>query len=173
MGAAQHVTPPIVGAAIRVGGLVQGVGFRPTVWRLARNCGISGEVWNDAEGVMIRAWGLPAALDSLLRLLREAAPPLARVDAIEVEPIEGSPGRSSFRIVRSQRGDVRTAIVPDAAICDACLAETFDPAGRRYRYPFTNCTHCGPRLSIARSIPYDRANTSMAGFRLCVDCQAE
>jgi hydrogenase maturation protein HypF len=164
---------PAEGRAIRIRGLVQGVGFRPTVWRLARDCGLAGEVWNDAEGVMIRAWGRPIDLDRFLRRLEEQPPPLARIDAVEWAFSEDSPSDGGFHIVSSRAGEVHTAVGPDAATCYACLGETLDPCDRRYNYPFTNCTHCGPRLSIVRAVPYDRCNTSMAEFALCPACRAE
>jgi hydrogenase maturation protein HypF len=162
------------GECIRVTGLVQGVGFRPTVWRLARECGLVGCVWNDAGGVVIHAWGPPDALEHLVQRLRAEPPPLARIERIERSTLAGNdevPGE--FRIVGSRRGEPRTGVAADAATCPACLAEIRDPADRRYRYPFTNCTHCGPRLSIVRAIPYDRANTSMAAFPMCPRCRAE
>jgi hydrogenase maturation protein HypF len=160
------------GLRIRVRGLVQGVGFRPTVWRIANRLGLSGEVLNDSEGVLIQAFGSTAALAALEFALMEEAPPLARVDAIEAAPLEGE-APADFRIVASRAGDVRTGVVPDAATCPDCLADIRDPQNRRYRYPFTNCTHCGPRLSIVRAIPYDRATTSMAAFAMCPACLAE
>ena len=162
-----------VGTAIRVRGLVQGVGFRPTVWRLARDCGLAGEVFNDGEGVLIRVWGPRHALTGFTERLRSQAPPLARIDAVEAHPLEGAPGRRGFQIVRSQAGGVRTGVVPDAATCPDCCAEVLDPNHRRYRYPFANCTHCGPRLSIVKAIPYDRARTSMAVFQMCPACVRE
>lgn len=161
------------GRAIRVRGLVQGVGFRPTVWRLARDCELSGEVWNDAEGVMMRAWGTPSDLDRFLIRLKEEPPPLAHIEAVEWSRFDGMPPAAGFQIAASRTGVVHTGVVPDSAVCDKCLAEIRDPANRRYRYPFTNCTHCGPRLSILRAVPYDRANTSMAEFTLCPACRAE
>ncbi len=161
------------GISIRVRGLVQGVGFRPTVWRLARRFGLSGEVLNDGEGVLIRAWGPAAALAEFEIALSTDAPPLARIDSVECTPLTAAFEGSGFRIVESQRGTVRTGIPADAATCPACLADIRDPANRRYRYPFTNCTHCGPRLSIVRAIPYDRATTSMAAFTMCPACLAE
>ena len=160
------------GEAIRVRGLVQGVGFRPTVWRLARACGLTGAVLNDGDGVLIQAQGAPAHLDSFVQHLRAEAPPLARIDAIERMPA-ALPPAASFRIAESAGGGAHTGIVPDAATCPACLEDVLSPFSRRYRYPFTNCTHCGPRLSIIRAIPYDRAQTSMAEFSLCEDCRAE
>ena len=162
-----------LGESIRVRGLVQGVGFRPSVWRLARKLGLSGEVLNDGEGVLIRVWGRQAQLDVFCQRLRTDAPPLARIDAIERQANPQAPVSDSFQIAVSQTGAVLTGIVPDAASCPQCLAEVFDPAERRYRYAFANCTHCGPRLSIVRAIPYDRANTSMSIFALCEACREE
>lgn len=165
---------------IRVRGLVQGVGFRPTVWRLAHELGLFGDVRNDGEGVLIRLQA-PVdasiddsdAIDRFCARLRAECPPLARIDAIERTPLECRLDTTAFAILGSDGGDIHTGIVPDAATCPACLAEIRDPADRRYRYPFTNCTHCGPRLSIVRSIPYDRARTSMAAFPMCARCRAE
>jgi len=159
--------------AIRVRGLVQGVGFRPTVWRLAHEQGLVGDVLNDGDGVLIRAWGSALQIDGLCRALLEQCPPLARIDLIERRRIEASPPFDDFRILASSASAVHTAVAPDAAICDACAAEIADPNDRRYRYPFTNCTHCGPRLSIVRAIPYDRASTSMSRFPMCIDCARE
>ncbi len=161
------------GEAVRVRGLVQGVGFRPTVWRLATECALDGEVWNDAEGVAIRIWGDWAARRRFLSRLCSEVPPLARIDAVATEPLGGAPPRSGFHIVASRSGAVHTGVVPDAATCSACCADIADSGNRRYRYPFTNCTHCGPRLSIVRGIPYDRAHTSMAEFAMCSRCRAE
>lgn len=167
------VSKMVAGASYRVRGLVQGVGFRPAVWRLATSLGLRGEVLNDGEGVLIRAWGPADALDGFSRSLRRDVPRLARIDDIVRQPLPGGPERNDFRIVGSNAGLVRTGVVPDAATCPECLAEIFNPADRRYRYPFTNCTHCGPRLSIVRAIPYDRATTSMAPFAMCPACLAE
>ncbi|MGA7982128.1 MAG: carbamoyltransferase HypF, partial [Chromatiaceae bacterium] len=164
---------PETGELIRVRGLVQGVGFRPTVWRIANGCGLAGEVLNDGEGVLIRAWGSHQDLERFCTELWEQCPPLARIDAMERTRLEGPSADAGFRIVESLAGDVRTGVVADAATCDACRRELFDPSDRRYRYPFINCTHCGPRLSIVERIPYDRANTSMAPFRMCPCCLAE
>lgn len=161
------------GEAIRVRGLVQGVGFRPTVWRLARDCGLVGDVCNDSEGVLIRIWGERPAREQFLRRLRDGAPPLSRIDALESTALMDEAPVTDFRIVKSTGGHVHTGIVADAATCAACLSEVFDPANRRYRYAFTNCTHCGPRMSIVRAIPYDRGNTSMGAFAQCHDCLRE
>jgi len=161
------------GELIRVRGLVQGVGFRPTVWRIAKDLRLAGDVRNDGSGVLIRLWGEASVIDTFCRRLEEECPPLARIDALE-RAAAGTPAPGDgFLILASDVTAVRTGIVPDAATCPACRAEIFDPADRRYRYPFTNCTHCGPRLTIVRGIPYDRANTSMAGFALCPACNSE
>ena len=140
--------------AIRVRGLVQGVGFRPTVWRIAQDCGLVGAVLNDGDGVLIRAKGTPGQFTTFLQRLQAEAPPLSRIDEITTTPLndETSFG-AGFQIVESQGGLIRTGIVPDAATCPTCLNEILDRENRRHRYAFTNCTHCGPRLSIIRSIP--------------------
>ncbi len=159
---------------IRVTGTVQGVGFRPTVWRLAGECGVTGRVLNDAAGVLIEAWGESSSLDRLVDRLRHEPPPLAVISEILRMPRNvDAPPPSAFDIVESIDGETATDIAADAATCDDCLADISDPADRRYRYPFTNCTHCGPRLSIVESVPYDRANTSMRSFTMCDACQAE
>ncbi len=163
----------IQGRRIRVRGLVQGVGFRPHVWRLARDCGLAGEVWNDGSGVVIQAWGETPALDRFQHRLQHELPPLARIDSFEPRELQQQAPFDGFRIRPSEAGQVHTGVVPDAATCPACQEEVADPGNRRYRYPFTNCTHCGPRLSILRAIPYDRANTSMAAFPMCSDCERE
>ncbi len=164
----------MVGQRIRILGIVQGVGFRPTVWRLAREEKVVGEVWNDGKGVMIHAWGETLCLERFVERLRNEPPPLALIEAFDVTRLDAShQAPDDFRIVQSQAGEARTGVAADAATCPECLAEIRDPDNRRYRYPFTNCTHCGPRLSIIRKIPYDRANTSMAPFVMCLACQAE
>lgn len=160
------------GVSIRVVGLVQGVGFRPFVWRLAHALDLSGEVWNDAAGVGIEAWGDAAALARFQERLRAETPPLARIDTLDATPLDG-PAPSGFSIRPSREGVRSAGIVPDAATCPACQAEIADPQDRRFRYAFTNCTHCGPRLSIVTAIPYDRANTSMRAFTMCAACAAE
>ncbi|HEB54957.1 MAG TPA: carbamoyltransferase HypF [Gammaproteobacteria bacterium] len=164
----------MVGERIRVTGIVQGVGFRPNVWRLAHECGLRGQICNDAEGVLIHVWGPRQARDVFLQRLRDEAPPLASIEGIIRMALgAGEEIPADFQIVESREGRVRTGVVADAASCPECLAEVRDPSHRRYRYAFTNCTHCGPRLSIVRAIPYDRANTSMAAFPMCAHCQAE
>ena len=158
---------------IHVQGLVQGVGFRPTVWRLAHRHGIRGTVSNDGQGVTIHACGPAAALDALVEAIRREMPPLARIDSIERTAVTRMPPGPAFQIGPSQHDQVRTGVVPDAATCTVCLAEVRDPLERRFGYPFTNCIHCGPRLSIIESIPYDRAGTTMRRFPLCGACRAE
>ncbi len=156
----------------RVGGIVQGVGFRPFVFGLAQRHGLAGFVLNDGSGVVIEAEGATTALDAFAVGLRTDAPPLARVDAIEVEALAPA-GTPAFTIAASTATGRTALIPPDTATCDDCLRELFDPADRRYRYPFINCTQCGPRFTIVRSVPYDRPNTTMAGFPLCDECRAE
>ncbi|MFA6220147.1 MAG: carbamoyltransferase HypF [Erythrobacter sp.] len=157
---------------IRVRGQVQGVGFRPHVWRQAHAAGIRGHVGNDGAGVFIHAWGEQHSLDEFVARLRSEAPPLARIDHVERDRAEGEPP-PEFTIVESVSGTVRTQITPDAASCPQCLSEIFDPADRRSAHAFANCTHCGPRLSIVRAVPYDRASTSMAQFPMCPACRSE
>ncbi|WP_020483409.1 carbamoyltransferase HypF [Methylomonas sp. MK1] len=160
------------GKAIRVRGVVQGVGFRPTIWHLARQHGLTGSVWNDGEGVMIHAFGDTQDLSNFLQQIALRLPPLARLDSLEVDELPGI-APDEFTIVVSSHNCIDTPVAADAATCPECLADIADPHNRRYRYPFTNCTHCGPRLSIVRSVPYDRQNTSMAAFAMCPQCQQE
>ncbi len=161
----------VVRQRIRVRGAVQGVGFRPFVWGLARELGLSGFVLNDEEGVLIEIEGSKA--DGFARRLREDAPPLARIDAFELT--ETAPlGEGTFEIRKSARGGAaRTMVTPDIATCPECLEEIFNPGDRRHLYAFTNCTNCGPRHTITRALPYDRAQTSMAAFGMCGPCAAE
>jgi hydrogenase maturation protein HypF len=158
---------------ISVRGIVQGVGFRPFIYSLARRHGLAGLVRNDAEGVHIEAEGAPEELDRLLLGITQEAPSLAVVEAIAWRPLAVLEERA-FRIEESREGARRRALVsPDVAACGECLAEIFDPSDRRYRYPFTNCTNCGPRFTITRSVPYDRAMTTMSGFEMCPRCRQE
>lgn len=158
---------------IRVRGTVQGVGFRPTVYRLAKAYGLQGEVCNDGEGVLIRASGREEFIEEFVQKLQKECPPLARIDEVTRKRYEGKSIFHDFVISQSVSSVVTTEIPPDAATCGKCKAEIFDPFSRWYRYPFTNCTHCGPRLSIIRAIPYDRHNTSMAAFGMCAECCQE
>lgn len=157
---------------IRIRGIVQGVGFRPTVWRIAHELGITGSVLNDGTGVLIEAQSSAVNLEQLLARLQIEAPPLAQIASIEREAIELQQ-HTDFQIIASYPSAVHTHIAPDAATCVECINEIFDPASRRYHYPFTNCTHCGPRLSIITGLPYDRAQTTMREFALCATCAAE
>ena len=158
---------------IRIRGLVQGVGFRPTVWRLAHRFGLRGSVANDGEGVRIHACGPAFAIEQFVHALKAEAPALARVDAIERNAGTMLAQDARFVIAASGAGGVRTGVVPDAAACAECVQEVFTRGQRRYRYPFANCTHCGPRLSIIESIPYDRATTTMRHFAMCEACALE
>ncbi|MDP1734836.1 MAG: carbamoyltransferase HypF [Sulfuritalea sp.] len=162
-----------VASRIRVTGIVQGVGFRPFVWRLARELEIAGWVRNDPDGVEISAEGEAARVGSLIERLRLEAPPLARIDTVSAADAR-SEGASGFAIVDSARSHAhRTAIGPDVGVCDDCLDELFDPAGRRWRHAFITCTHCGPRYTVTRGLPYDRPQTSLAPFPLCGPCAIE
>ena len=156
---------------IRVRGTVQGVGFRPHVWRLATELGLTGSVCNDPTGVLAEVQGVRAG--EFADRLRRDKLPLARITAIEVQPCPSVPDETGFVILGSNAGRVATAVAPDACVCADCLAEMCDPADRRWRFPFINCTQCGPRFTITRRLPYDRANTAMAGFPLCDDCRCE
>ncbi|WP_407493086.1 carbamoyltransferase HypF [Pseudooceanicola sp. MF1-13] len=158
-----------VGQRIRVRGRVQGVGFRPFVWQLAARFGVAGWVLNDAEGVLIEAAG--EGLEGFVVALRTEAPPLAQVDAVEVEACEVD-AVEGFIIRASGDAGAETQVTPDAAVCADCVAEV-EGDGRRAGYAFTNCTNCGPRFTIVTGLPYDRAQTTMAAFDLCEACRAE
>lgn len=163
---------------IHVTGIVQGVGMRPFVYREAMAHGICGWVLNAGDGVHIEAHALAGALDAFVAALSEHAPEAARVEHVEVVDLAANgwdaANEEGFRIVASQDQTAHTTLVsPDIATCDDCLRELFDPADRRYHYPFINCTNCGPRFTIIRSLPYDRAATSMDRFPMCPECAAE
>jgi hydrogenase maturation protein HypF len=158
---------------VAVHGIVQGVGFRPFVYRLATQLGLSGSVRNDGAGVSIDVQGAPAALEAFVARLRADAPPLACIDALEVGEGAPEPRPAGFTVEESAATPNATAIGPDTATCEACLTELFAPDDRRYRYPFINCTDCGPRYTITRGLPYDRRLTSLAPFALCPACGAE
>ena len=158
---------------IRVTGIVQGVGYRPFVLRQATALALTGFVANSGHGVEIEAQGPPEAIDQLLDQLRQQSPPPAVIEQIEAMPIPPR-GDRSFTIAPSQsNGPISTLISPDLGTCPDCQRELFDPQNRRYHYPFINCTHCGPRLTIIHAIPYDRPATSMAAFTMCPLCQTE
>jgi hydrogenase maturation protein HypF len=158
---------------IRLNGIVQGVGFRPFVYRLARRLSLAGWVNNDSDGVCVEVEGKRENIRLFAQLVRQEAPPLARI--VESHETEITPaGDTEFSIIASEGRQVAsTFISPDVATCDECLVELFDPTDRRYRYPFLNCTNCGPRYSIVEGIPYDRPLTSMKIFPLCADCERE
>ena len=159
--------------AVLVCGVVQGVGFRPFVYRLAFEEGLAGFIGNDTDGVTIEVEGPEERVEAFLDRLRAEAPPLARIDSIVARDVTAI-GEVGFRIVASEvLGPVSTGIPADAATCRDCLRELLDPEDRRYGYPFLNCTNCGPRFTITRRIPYDRPQTSMARFKMCAACQAE
>jgi hydrogenase maturation protein HypF len=163
----------VAGRRIQIRGTVQGVGFRPWVYRLARENGLSGHVSNGGEGVTIEAFGTVRALDAFLGSLESSPPPAARIWQLEWCPVSAV-APPEFSIVESREGRERRVSIPaDLPTCEACLAEVFDPGNRRYRYPFTNCTDCGPRYTIARDVPYDRPATTMASFAMCADCRRE
>ncbi|MEN9563870.1 MAG: Carbamoyltransferase hypF2 [Chloroflexota bacterium] len=158
---------------VHITGVVQGVGFRPFVYNLATALNLKGWVKNTSAGVDIEADGDKDALDSFLQKLRDDAPPLSRIDDFHASFGPGN-GFTQFDIIHSESVDgAFQPISPDVAICDDCLSELFDPNDRRYRYPFINCTNCGPRFTIIQDIPYDRPFTTMAGFKLCPDCERE
>jgi hydrogenase maturation protein HypF len=157
----------------RVQGVVQGVGFRPFVYRLAREEQLGGFVLNDERGVVLEVDGRADAVESFLARLARESPPLAVVESVDCDRLE-STGQRDFRIVESvSHGDADALVAPDAATCDDCLSELRDPADRRFRYPFINCTNCGPRFTIVRGVPYDRPATTMSGFAMCAACQGE
>jgi hydrogenase maturation protein HypF len=157
---------------IRVRGQVQGVGFRPFVYRLAQELNLAGWVRNDGEGVDIEAQGAADAIEALIVRLETEAPPLASVTSVETTEAPTSNARG-FEIKVSRHGTANTAVTPDTATCPDCLAELFDPANRRWRHAFINCTHCGPRYTLTRRLPYDRPQTSMAAFAMCPACRRE
>jgi hydrogenase maturation protein HypF len=158
---------------VSVRGIVQGVGFRPFVYALALRHGLAGLVRNDAEGVHVEVEGDAERLDLFLRGIEEEAPPLAVVEAVSWRPLAAL-GERGFRIEESREGFRRRVLIsPDVATCEECLREVFNPGDRRYRYPFTNCTNCGPRFTITRAVPYDRDTTTMSRFEMCPECRRE
>ncbi len=160
---------------IKVKGLVQGVGFRPFVFNLARSLDLTGFVKNTSGGVVIEIEGEDAGV--FLERLKSEKPELSDVESIDVESIEKENppeyGREGFNIVESEDTGSITPVSPDISVCNDCLSELLNPTDRRYLYPFINCTNCGPRYSITRAIPYDRPNTTMVCFNMCHDCNSE
>ncbi len=160
-------------ARIHISGIVQGVGFRPFVYNLATRLNLNGWVRNTSAGVDIEVDGERDVLNTFVKALRDEAPTLSHIDELTAS-FGPANGFRSFDIVHSESIDSAfQPISPDVAICDDCLRELFDPSDRRYRYPFINCTNCGPRFTIIKDIPYDRPKTTMAGFKLCPDCERE
>jgi hydrogenase maturation protein HypF len=159
---------------LKVFGIVQGVGFRPYVYRLALKYGLAGMVSNTVEGVLIRAQGPCSSLRAFVKALKDEVPRLACITYIEQRHIEARLGRKGFVILASQSGSGRKVLIsPDVAVCGKCVRELFDPEDRRYGYPFINCTDCGPRFTVIEDMPYDRPNTSMKVFPMCKDCAKE
>ena len=157
-----------------IGGQVQGVGFRPFVYRAATRLRLTGHVGNTSDGVRVEVQGTDEALAAFAHALEHELPPLARITSLRREELPLADGEAAFAIAHSEGHHGHAVLVsPDVATCGNCLADMRDPANRRYRYPFTNCTDCGPRYTITHSIPYDRATTSMSCFPLCPDCAAE
>jgi hydrogenase maturation protein HypF len=159
---------------IQVRGIVQGVGFRPFVFSLARDRALRGKVFNNAAGVLIDVEGESAAIDQFVSEIKLKSPPLSIVESVELSLLHDAAGFADFRIVESESaGEMLVPISADIATCEDCLRELFDPRDRRYRYPFINCTNCGPRFTIVEDVPYDRATTTMREFEMCGACRAE
>ncbi|WGK69569.1 carbamoyltransferase HypF [Candidatus Haliotispira prima] len=165
---------------VQVRGIVQGVGFRPFVWQLAQSLGLQGHVFNDIHGVSIQIWGNSSQIQQFMDALQSQAPPLSDIQSVERTVLKNSefpPPPQNFQILASPQhaedSRQRTTISPDIMVCPACAHEVSDPLMRRYRYPFTNCTHCGPRLTIIKELPYDRVRTEMAPFTMCPECFTE
>ncbi len=153
-------------------GAVQGVGFRPTIYRLAKSLGVKGSVRNTTEGVIVEIEGDVHA-EEFVDHVKSNLPPLAKLTGVEWHELEPV-GYDDFIIEKSSHGnEVQALVLPDAAICEDCKRELFNPSDRRYRYPFINCTNCGPRFTIIKALPYDRPNTTMAVFKMCTECEAE
>ncbi len=164
--------PEVFRLQLQISGAVQGVGFRPFVYRLARELCLRGFVQNTSQGLNVQVEGALSSLKEFRRRVQEEAPAPARIAGLEVRYLDPV-GLEEFAIRPSTEGERRAHILPDIATCRDCRRELFDPADRRYRYPFINCTHCGPRFSIILRLPYDRPNTTMAGFEMCPNCRAE
>ncbi len=157
---------------IHVSGIVQGVGFRPYVYRLAKDRNLGGNISNTPAGVTIEIQGPPDLVEDFVSRLPEEAPALAQITCVSVRDVPCKPDER-FEILSSHAGEHASALIsPDVAVCDDCLRELFDPQDRRYLYPFINCTNCGPRFTIVRDVPYDRPRTSMSVFAMCDNCRA-
>ncbi|MBC7188994.1 carbamoyltransferase HypF, partial [Candidatus Aerophobetes bacterium] len=163
----------IIRLGIRIKGIVQGVGFRPFIYNLAKNHSLSGYVLNHTEGVDVEVEGKEEMVENFLQEIKAKSPPLAVIEEIEYKELPPA-GLKDFVIKESRREkESFIPLSPDIGICDDCLRELFNPADRRYLYPFINCTNCGPRFTIIKDIPYDRARTTMSVFKMCRDCEAE
>ena len=156
---------------IIIQGQVQGVGFRPCVYKIAQQLGLTGWVQNSAFGVLIEVQGI--LVYKFVSHLSANLPPLAKINSLQEQTIPLKTNETLFEIIESKKGKVNTIIAPDACICAECLQELFEPQSRYFRYPFLNCTHCGPRFSITRMLPYDRCHTSMESFPFCPDCETD
>ncbi|NOQ37075.1 MAG: carbamoyltransferase HypF [Methylococcaceae bacterium] len=164
----------MIAKAIRIRGIVQGVGFRPFIWHLATQHKLKGSVWNDEQGVMIHVWGEEQNLQEFIQQIPLKLPPLAKLDSLKSHKLNQAIKATDFQIKLSQQQTpAQIPITADATICCDCLAEINNPKNPRYRYPFTNCTHCGARFSITQAMPYDRCHTSMSAFPHCSRCQQE
>jgi hydrogenase maturation protein HypF len=157
---------------VKVSGIVQGVGFRPFVYQLARELGLSGFVFNDGDGVVVEIEGEELSIQRFKEKLRTSPPTLSRIDSVDEQEVAVL-SDTGFVIQESKQSSAETMVSPDIAVCDACREEMNDISNRRYHYPFINCTDCGPRYSIIESLPYDRPNTSMAAFSMCEACAKE
>jgi hydrogenase maturation protein HypF len=165
--------PAAIRRRLAVRGQVQGVGFRPFAWRLATDLGLSGLVGNDLQGAFVEVQGPAPSVEAFQARLVAELPAPGHVQGLEARPLPLAPG-AGFNILPSVgNGEVTAQVLPDLDVCPECLGELFDPADRRFRYPFLNCTHCGPRYSVVLSLPYDRERSSLRAFPLCIDCQAE
>ncbi len=164
----------ILSKKIKISGAVQGVGFRPFVYKIATMLDLFGEVYNDSSGVIILVKCEQNTLNKFLPLLQNSLPPLAKITSVEVQDNNhDTQDYSNFKITASRAGQVSTIVLPDACVCQACIDDISDKTNRRYGYAFTNCTHCGPRFSIIKAIPYDRQSTSMSVFKMCKKCEKE
>ncbi|WP_338593168.1 carbamoyltransferase HypF [Shewanella khirikhana] len=164
-----------VGIALQITGIVQGVGFRPHVFRLAHELGLGGSIRNDAEGVFIRLKGSQYKLDAFIASLRASPPPLARIDAFEILADDALDLDENHFVIEQSKagGGAQVVVSPDKSMCPECLKDIQNPGDRHYLYPFTNCTNCGPRYTLIKALPYDRKHTSMAHFAMCPECEAE
>ncbi|MCL1039198.1 carbamoyltransferase HypF [Shewanella submarina] len=172
--AMDQISKPVLRRRFRIKGIVQGVGFRPWIYRLATEQALTGTVLNNSAGVCIEIQGNTASVGEFTRQLGVNRPPLARIDSLMAEDIPSVEGETAFDIIESeQQQEISVSVSPDKACCDDCLADVRNPDSRYFEYPFTNCTNCGPRYTIIQALPYDRPNTAMAGFTMCPECAAE